>query len=319
MLLGVGEVHRVDDHLDVGAVLARVVLLRDVDQLDGGLVEGALVVGVALPVGVGLLDDDLALLQQALEDEGDLELADLRVAHAEGDVLEVAEQGDLALVARRPLPVGNGDDDLARHRLELARIDDVAVVATHPVARRGRGGGSGRRVRRRMGGRVARSVTRSATAAARRSGDGRGLLEDWLRLLVLLVLRACGVLGARSGGVTAVAAAASATPTGAAAAALGGGAFALLLFSILTLGFGAGGAELLGSPVAFRILVVVILVVVFVVLVETGLVETSLLEAGRVVVGSVELRLFGGLGEGSRGQGRRLGGLDEHRRGIALR
>ena len=113
VLLGVGEVHRVHDHLDVGAVLARVVLLRDVDQLDGRLVEGALVVAVALPVGVGLLDDDLALLQEALQDQLDVELADVGVADAERDVLEVAEHGDLALVGCRALAVGDGDDDLA--------------------------------------------------------------------------------------------------------------------------------------------------------------------------------------------------------------
>src|SRR6185312_629594 len=305
----VGEVHGVDDHLDVGAVLARVELLRDVDQLDGGLVEGTLVVGVALPVGVGLLDDDLALLQQALEDQGDLELADLGVAHAEGDVLEVAEQGDLALVGRRPLTVGDGDDYLARHRLELARIDDVAVVAAHLVARRDRSGSVRRGMSRRVG--------LGTTAAARWRGHGCGLFEDRLRLLVLFVLGA-GFRSARRGGVTAVAAAASAAPTGTAAAAFGGGTLALLLFALFALGSSAGGAELLGPSVAFRILVVVLLVV-FVVFVETRLVKTGLIEMGHieglVEAGRVERGLFGRLGEGRGRQGRRLGGLDEPRRG----
>src|SRR5260370_18689072 len=112
VLLGVGEVHGVDDHLDVGAVLARVELLRDVDELDRRLVERALVVAVALPVGVGLLDDDLALLEQPLEDQADVELADLRVPHAEGDVLEVADHPDLSPLVLRPLPAGDADDVL---------------------------------------------------------------------------------------------------------------------------------------------------------------------------------------------------------------
>jgi hypothetical protein len=36
-------------------------------ELDGCLVQLALVVGKAVPVGVGALDDDLALLQETLE------------------------------------------------------------------------------------------------------------------------------------------------------------------------------------------------------------------------------------------------------------
>src|ERR1700720_871962 len=128
VLLGIGHVHGVDDHLDVGAVLARVELLRDVNELDRRLVERALVVAVALPVGVGLLDDDLALLEQALEDEADVELADLRITDAQGDVLEVAEHRDLALLVLRPLAVGDGDDDLTAHRVEIVAGDDVALA-----------------------------------------------------------------------------------------------------------------------------------------------------------------------------------------------
>src|SRR6202166_4956525 len=144
VLLGVGQVHGVDDHLDVGAVLARVELLRDVDELDRRLVERALVVAVALPVGVGLLDDDLALLEQPLEDQADVELADLRVPHAEGDVLEVAEHRDLPLLVLRTLAVGDGDDDLAARRIEIVGGDDVALAGAGGArselqrARRGR-------------------------------------------------------------------------------------------------------------------------------------------------------------------------------------
>src|SRR4051794_39953586 len=56
----------------------------------------ALVVRELVPVGVGALDDDFALLQQALQEKVDLELLVLRVHHTDGDVLEVDEQGYFA-------------------------------------------------------------------------------------------------------------------------------------------------------------------------------------------------------------------------------
>jgi hypothetical protein len=93
--LAVGEVERVHDHPDVGRVLAAVAALRHVDQLDGPLVERPLVFGEAIPVGVGAADDDLALLEQALQDQLDLELLVLRFFHTAGDVLEVDEQRQL--------------------------------------------------------------------------------------------------------------------------------------------------------------------------------------------------------------------------------
>jgi hypothetical protein len=65
--LRVAEVERVDDHADVGRVLARLAHMRNLDQLEGGLVHRCLELLVALPVAVGLLDDDAALEQQALE------------------------------------------------------------------------------------------------------------------------------------------------------------------------------------------------------------------------------------------------------------
>jgi hypothetical protein len=97
VLLRVAEVHRIDDHLDVGRVLAGVAPLRDVDELDRRLVERDLELAVALPVGVGALDDDLALLEQSPEDEMDIEVLVLGAACA-SDVLEVDQDGDLALV-----------------------------------------------------------------------------------------------------------------------------------------------------------------------------------------------------------------------------
>ena len=51
---------------------------------------------VFTPVGVGLLDDDLALLHQALEDLVDVEIA-APVFEADGQVLEVYEYGQGAV------------------------------------------------------------------------------------------------------------------------------------------------------------------------------------------------------------------------------
>jgi hypothetical protein len=98
VLLGVGQVHRVDHHPDVGRVLAAVAALGDVDQLDGVLVEGALVLRVPVPVRVGPLDHDLALLDQALQDQLDLELLVLRFLDPADDVLEVHEHRQLPVV-----------------------------------------------------------------------------------------------------------------------------------------------------------------------------------------------------------------------------
>ena len=81
-------------------VLAANGLLGDLDQLDGRFVEGALVIGVAAPIRVGLLRQELALVQQALEHEVDVELAVVGVANADGDVFEIDEQGEPLLVPR---------------------------------------------------------------------------------------------------------------------------------------------------------------------------------------------------------------------------
>jgi len=93
--LGVAEVERVHDHADVGRILSGLPHVRDLDQLEGGLVHGGLEILVALPVAVGLLDDDAALQQQLFQDLADVELGVAGVAHADGDVFEVAEHGQV--------------------------------------------------------------------------------------------------------------------------------------------------------------------------------------------------------------------------------
>ena len=80
-----------------------VAALGDVDQLDGVLVEGALVLRVAVPVRVRALDHDLALLDESLQDQLDLELLVLRFLHSPDDVLEIHEHRQLPVIAH-PLP-----------------------------------------------------------------------------------------------------------------------------------------------------------------------------------------------------------------------
>ena len=60
-----------------------------------GMVHAGLELLVALPVAVGLLHDDGALEQQPLQHPGDVELRVARIAHAQRDVLEVAEQREI--------------------------------------------------------------------------------------------------------------------------------------------------------------------------------------------------------------------------------
>ena len=76
---------------------------------------GGLELLVALPVAVRLLHDDAALEQQALEHLADVELVVLRVAHAERDVLEVAEQRHVGDVGGSGHAVGYSQVRPAEH------------------------------------------------------------------------------------------------------------------------------------------------------------------------------------------------------------
>ena len=90
--LGVAEVQRVHDQADVSRVLAGLPHVRDFDQFEIGFVHGRLEFLVALPVAIGLLDDDAALEQQTLQHRPDVELLEFGVAHTQRHVLEVAEK-----------------------------------------------------------------------------------------------------------------------------------------------------------------------------------------------------------------------------------
>ena len=63
--------------------------VRDLDQLEGGLVQAALELLVAVEVAVGLLDHDVAFQQEPFEHLLDVERGEVGVAGAERDVLEI--------------------------------------------------------------------------------------------------------------------------------------------------------------------------------------------------------------------------------------
>ncbi len=98
VLLGVAQVDGIDDHADVGAVLAAHLGLRDVDHSTPWPWNSRTGVFVVPPVAVGPLVDDAAFFQEAFEHQLDLELAGLHVAHADGQVLEIDEYGDQGFV-----------------------------------------------------------------------------------------------------------------------------------------------------------------------------------------------------------------------------
>jgi len=66
---------------------------------------------VALPVTVGLSHDDAALEQESLQHLIDIKRRILGVAHAQGDIFEVTEQGQIWRVG------------ISRHAVELIRIN----------------------------------------------------------------------------------------------------------------------------------------------------------------------------------------------------
>ena len=91
MRLGVTEIERIDHHADIRRVLAGLPYMRNLDQFEGRLVHRRLELLVAIPVAIGFLDHDAALQQQAFENFPDVELRILGVAHAQRNVLEIAE------------------------------------------------------------------------------------------------------------------------------------------------------------------------------------------------------------------------------------
>src|SRR5262245_32610212 len=106
VVLLVAEVEGVDHHVDVGAVLAARLGLRDVDQLDARRVELGDRAPVLAPVAVGALEDDAPLLEQPAQHQVDLESALAHVPRADGEVLVVDEDGDQRLLGHAPPSAG---------------------------------------------------------------------------------------------------------------------------------------------------------------------------------------------------------------------
>ena len=68
------RIERIDDHSDIGAVLAALSGLRDVDHLDALGVEVTDRIAIMAPIAVGSFVDDPSLLQQPLQDQLDFKL-----------------------------------------------------------------------------------------------------------------------------------------------------------------------------------------------------------------------------------------------------
>ena len=94
MLLGVTQVQGIHHHVDVGAVLAAHLALGNIDHLDALGMKLPHRGAVVAPVAVGTLVHDAALLQQALEHQRHLEITPFHVAHAQGQILEIHEDGN---------------------------------------------------------------------------------------------------------------------------------------------------------------------------------------------------------------------------------
>ena len=101
MLFGIAEIERIDDHADIGGILARLPSMRDFDELERGIVHDRLEFLVSLPVAVSLFENHGALYQQALENQLDIEFFHLRVSDAERDVFEIAEYREILVFIAR--------------------------------------------------------------------------------------------------------------------------------------------------------------------------------------------------------------------------
>ncbi len=124
MRFGVAEIERVDHHADIRRVFARLPHMRNLDQLEGCLMHRRLEFLVTRPVAISLLDHDTALEQQTLQHFLDVELRIFGIAHAEGNVLEIAEQRHV------------GYFRVASHKGSMVKMNEVASFAR--IGRSGR-------------------------------------------------------------------------------------------------------------------------------------------------------------------------------------
>src|SRR5439155_5342972 len=93
MTLGVTEVERIHDHADVRGVFTRLPDVGYLDKFEGGFVQVAFEILVAIKVTVGLLDDNVSLEQEAFEHLLNVETRVVSIARSEGNVLQIEEHG----------------------------------------------------------------------------------------------------------------------------------------------------------------------------------------------------------------------------------
>ncbi len=91
VLFRIAQVHGVDDHVNIGAVLAAHLAARNVDHFDTMGMKLAYRASIVAPVAVGTLEHDAAFLQQALEHQVDAKVLVPHVAHTEREILEIHE------------------------------------------------------------------------------------------------------------------------------------------------------------------------------------------------------------------------------------
>ena len=93
------EIYGIDDHADVGGVLAAHLGLGNIDELDSVGVKLAHVLAIVAPIAVGALVYHAPLFEEAIEHELDSEgLCPFHIPHAEGEVLEIDEDCDREFV-----------------------------------------------------------------------------------------------------------------------------------------------------------------------------------------------------------------------------
>lgn len=92
MILGVGQLQCVDDHFDIGAVLARHFPHGDVDQFHRTLVKGNLVLTPGGKVCVGFFDGDFSFFDQAVKDLVDIQLLDIGFFDTDRNIVEIDEK-----------------------------------------------------------------------------------------------------------------------------------------------------------------------------------------------------------------------------------
>ena len=120
MCLRIAKVEGVDDHADVGRVLARLTHVRNVDQFECSFVHGFLERFVPLPVAIRLLDHDTALDEQAFEHALDINYAEKLGVDVENLLVSQPDTGEQALEIAEVL-VRSG-------AVDIVVIDSVAAL-----------------------------------------------------------------------------------------------------------------------------------------------------------------------------------------------